>query len=288
MIYRLKNDIVLRNALGQQVFRDFVFASKISISASKIIEYYYQIKVPLHEFSYIVLFFQSALNMMEKDNPLVIGFLSGNSNIEKEIYLNELKNEFIKENVEFRDVDKQSADIDLYVSLKRYNDKNTVSILEPNYLTNIKNLILEYKKNVLDFNNYLSEVSILRDIKGDNKEEILKNLVKTLKSNDLLKQGVHSEQDLYPLELGNQVLSLQDYGKIFNKPIFLFVVLRKPVIWDQTTVKVIVLIKTKRDGDHQLHVLCDLLSKWVNDKSAITEFIKETTLENLRKTLLSK
>ena len=85
----------------------------------------------------------------------------------------------------------------------------------------------------------------------------------------------HDQEIFTTHEIGNGVVHLQDIKNQVDKPVCLLAILEQPIIWDQTEVRVLLFIKTKKDGDNDLYVLCELFSRWVNNKNKVQSLIEE-------------
>ncbi len=110
-------------------------------------------------------------------------------------------------------------------------------------------------------------------LEGNDQQTILQNVLTKLKFLEIVEQDVQLDMPFVTHELGNNIVHLQDLYKICRKPFCFIAVLKKPIIWDKDIVRVLFFIKTKRDGDHHLNILCDMFSKWTRDKEKVNRLI---------------
>ena len=58
--------------------------------------------------------------------------------------------------------------------------------------------------------------------------------------------------------MGNGIAHIQDLGRILKNAGCYVCILKTPILWEQDIIKVLVMIKTKRDGDKNLSLLYDV------------------------------
>lgn len=58
--------MVLRNPIVHENLQKYIFAAKVTISAVKVMEDYFNIKINLNEFGYLMLYFNVALRNLNK------------------------------------------------------------------------------------------------------------------------------------------------------------------------------------------------------------------------------
>lgn len=279
VIKRNKNGTFLRNPMLYRTLRDHIFASKIAISAVEIMNRYFEIQLQEDEFSYIVLFFAYFLNSVEIDRTISINFVNNDKLIQNKVMMNELVNKYQDDKIRVYSNHQDVCDIQIV------NDDTIweydVSTLDLNFHKNLKDKIKKLQDKSIEWPKYLNEKSVLKDIDVSTRDELKEVLIETLDKRDLLKAGETIPDDFVGLELGNQVLHLQDLGKRLKNPIFFIGILSRPIIWDKTTIRMVVIIKTKKDGDDDLHILCKALSNWVNDSKSLYRFIENPSVEKL-------
>lgn len=283
MVKRVKNNMVIKNPITFNNLRDYPFASKLTISVVSIINEHYNINVGIDEFAYLVMYLELSIRMIYPIKKVTIVFDSGHSRVEGELFLTELKRAFEDKYTQVVEYDALEAN-SIFVTSQKSSNKNEISIQSYDYIQRIKDQIGVIRNDSIDMDKYLNEDSIIKNLKGSNRYEVSKNLWTILKDRGLLKDVPFTENDFVGLEVGNQVLHLQDYGKVFDKPIFMLAVLEKSIIWENTVIKAIVLIKTKRDGDNDLPILCSILSQWLNNPTIIAKSLENPDIKFIDQT----
>lgn len=291
MIKRIENGLTIRNSLVYQNLRQFLFATKITISAVSIIELFNKnIKISLDEFGYLLLYFQAALIEQRSHPEIEIGLVSGHGRAEEILYQQELQERFKEDNIKVKLYQSPEAiqnQIDIAVTIKESDilkANETVAIENGNYLNEIETLIKRQGILDVDLKKYIKKENLIY-LQGDNKIQVTQNLIREMDKMKLLKP-YHDEEVFTTHEIGNSVVHLQDIKKQVEKPVCLLAVLEQPIIWDKTEVRVLLFIKTKKDGDKDLYVLCELFSRWVDNKNKVQNLIDTMSFENLKKDLL--
>ncbi len=117
------------------------------------------------------------------------------------------------------------------------------------------------------------------DLAGENKEAVLNNLYQYLLDHGMIRKLPMREQRLREDELGNGIVHLQDLYRILRKEMCFVAILKRPVLWNKSTVRFLVIIKTKKDGDKDLPLLCKLVSRWANNVEEIEKLWIQRDLE---------
>lgn len=295
MIKRIRNHLVVRNPIIHENIREYLYATKVTISAVSILEKYYKVKIGLDEFGYLVFYFNMALFNIRKKKVVKIGFISASGRSESIMYQNELNENFTPPKYEIiiydsiNSLNLNSKDIDILVStndVEADEFKLKVSIEKGNYIEKIK----EYSKKKdlynLDLDKYFNEKYIIYDLEGESRKEILNNIYNAMIQLNLAGKKKLNDRPFVSHEIGNGIVHLQDLYKLCHKSVCLIVVLDKPILWEKSVIKVLFLIKTKKDGDKDLFILCDLFSKWASDKEKINNLINKRSYEEFVKDIL--
>lgn len=284
MVNRLNHGTLIRNPLLYENLRKYIFASKLAISATKIIETRMDVLIPSEEFSFIVLYFQNILYRIKARRKITVSFVDGGNYLENLVYKHEIENYFVKDDIVI--VKDETENADIKISLRSNTNLNTIAIEKKNYLTAIKREVQRLRKENIDWDKYLIEGSIVQNIECDDKEELFDFIINHFKGLGILKYDSVNKDDFISLELGSQILHFQDYGKVLEKPIVFIGVLSKPIIYDKTSIKIVVHIKTKRDGDKDLASICNAISRWLNSESDIVKFIDNPTRDFFYSTIV--
>ncbi|MBB6696518.1 BglG family transcription antiterminator [Clostridium algidicarnis] len=282
MIIRLKNNMSIRNPLAHDNLRRYLFATKITYTACMIIEKYYDIKIDINEFGYLVLYFNLALCKINSKKKIRIGFLSGRGRPESTMYLNEITENFSQEKYEIRVLDKDQItngdykDTDLLVSTYTFKvPSNVTSITIENdcYIDKIRKAVNEIQVNNLNFEKYFKEEYSCFNLEGSTKEDVLENLYEKFIQLKFIDKLPDKDDNFAYNEIGNGIVHFQDLYRICRNGFFFIAVLNKPVLWDQDVIRVLIMLKTKRDGDKDLSTLCKIISKWSNNPEMVEDII---------------
>lgn len=283
MITRLKNNMVIRNPLAHDNLRRYLFATKITYTACMIIENSYDVKIDINEFGYLVLYFNLALCKIENKKKIRIGLVSGRGRPESTMYLNEITEYFSHEKYEVKMLDNAQItmgdykDIDLLVTtytLPTPLSVPSITIEDDYYIDEIRKALNKIKVNNLDFKKYFKEEYSCFNLDGNTKEEVLENLHKKFIELKFIDKLPEKNKSFVSNEIGNGIVHFQDLFRICRNGFFFIAVLNKPVLWDQDVVKVLIMLKTKRDGDKDLSTLCKIISKWANNADMVESLIE--------------
>lgn len=284
MIQRLKNHMVMRNPFVHDNIRRYLFATKVTHSAVEIIEQFYHVKVDENEFGYLLLYFNLSILKQQKKR-ICIGVLCGLGRPESIMYFNEIQESFSPEKYEVIYLEKNelsSYQLDLLVTNFNFDyDASTPVYMIHNdlYLEEIHKKVSDIEYGRSRLSKYFQPENICIDLKGNSKEEVLDNLYQYLIDHDMLRKMPGNEQKLKEDELGNGIVHLQDLYRFLRKEMCFVAILKHPVIWNKNTVRFLVIIKTKRDGDQDLPLLCKLVSRWANDIKEVDKLWTQRNLE---------
>lgn len=270
---RLDADLSINNPLVFQYFRDYLFAAKIAITAVKILETIMTKKtIPIDEYGYLILYFQYAINFISFRNRIYL--YTGNNRSEKLMYkqfldrnLDKKRNEvFYITNLENVDPYFDALISTVNIDAERFKDKNVIIVNDKEKLKHVPTLVNNNNLMLDILKKYISEKSILVS-EASNKRQVSKELFLHLRNNGFLKEKCTENFSFQ--EVGNSLVHIQDLDKNIKKEICLVVLLKKPILWEKTVIKTLFLIKTKKDGDKDLNLLCETFSTWANSPDSI-------------------
>ncbi|WP_040215056.1 BglG family transcription antiterminator [Clostridium polynesiense] len=283
MVERIKNNMFIRNPLARDNMRRYLFAAKITYSACNIIEKFYNIKIDINEFGYLLLYFNLALYNYDKSKKVRIYFISGRGRPESAMYYNEIKEAFNGEKYELElldstnDIEPSVGSSNLLVSTYKIEKPLPFPLMvikDDNYIEEIRKALKDLSVIDIDFNKYFKEENCCFSFPGNNKDEVIKNLYKKLLELGYIEHLPEKEDYFANNEIGNGIVHFQDLHRICRKGFFFIAVLEKPILWEKEVVKVIFILKTKRDGDKDLYTLCRIMSKWANDPKKVDALIE--------------
>jgi transcriptional antiterminator len=282
MIKRINNNLIVRNPIIHENLRKYLYATKVTISAVAIIESYYKVKIPLDEFGYLLFYFNMALLNLKKSRLFKIGFISSRGRSESLMYENELKSSFSNAEIirfsNLKEAEEECEKVDIVVSINRMKSKiikHIVSVEEGLFIEKVQNFLRKIDLYALDIDNYFRPEYFVVGVKGDSRTIILAEIYAKLVNLGMIEQRQDRKTPFISHEIGNKVVHLQDLYKLLRKDVCLIVVLEKPIFWEKSVVEVLFLIKTKKSGDKDLFILCDLFSKFASEKSKINRLIND-------------
>lgn len=269
VLHRLKYKTILEKSSLLRYFKEYLFAAKITITAINVVEKIIGQNIPFSEYSDFILIFASALERNKK--RLVLGVHTGNNQNEELLISLNLEKYLDKNSYDIRYINSLSENQDFDLVLTNSNVSRYLASYSANQIqfTNkelssinqkIKQHFTNENKSILQ--KYINEDSIL--IMKVNEASLLKEkLIAYLEDKAYFKPACTRE--LMYHEVGNRVLHIQDINKILARRICLLVVLEQPIIWKNTLIEYVVLIKTKKDGDKDLNFLCHVFSNLISN-----------------------
>lgn len=294
MIKRIRRGLVIRNPLLQENMRKYLFALKITESAVYILEKSYGVTIPLDEFGYLMLYFQNALNRIKKTRKIIIGFIMGRGRSDTIVYEQEIRSKLPAEEFEilsfqnWREIKKSNKHIDILVSVYPILTsifKYKVNIDNGNYIEEINKYAYEIQVDEIQIDKYFKPEYFISNLKGKTKKEIYNNIVQLLRDENIIENKIDMNEPFVAQEVGNEIVHLQDLYKICRRPVGLIAILEEPIIWNKSLVKVIFLIKTKRDGDKDLPLICQLFSDFISEAEKVANLKEERDFNKFRKNL---
>lgn len=283
MIIRLKSHIIVRNNIISENLGKYLFATKIVHTVSYIIEKIYEIDMDINEFGVLVLYFKEALIRLEKKNNINIAILKFN-NVDEIMYYNDiLRDEELNKNYNIKYVEdyEKNEKIEMLIGTTNIISKCNLDyfiINSDNYLNGLKSYLKEKYKDDFKMYKYFKKEYFLKNMNLNSKNEVIKYIIDYLKNNNLLKIN-KTKFDFKSAELGKEVVHLQDLYKIIDKNICLILILKRSIFWEQSMARIIILTKTKRDGDKDLYKICELISKFISKNENIYSLIENQTFE---------
>lgn len=272
--HRIDMQTVLDDKFKFIYFKDYLFATKITISAVDIFSKMIKTKIPMGEYNDFILIFEAAL--MKHKQKLNVGIYTGNNKPEELLVYPKLEEAINSKEYTISvltNIDREHKDYDIILSNSSYfNVEGKIKKVEFDKKTmNGINDLLE--RHFINQNKEILKKYVTRDsmlyIKSEEVSEIKKEIINHLDRGNYFKD-VKDKEFLYT-EIGNRVVQVQDLNKILDKRICLLVILEAPVLWENTLVEYLILIKTKRDGDSDLYYLCDIFSNLVNNITGLSE-----------------
>ena len=285
MVRRLQAHMTIRNTSVIDNKRRYLFATKVTHSACAVIEQYYNVRVDLNEFGYLLLYFNLAITKFEVNKIIKIGIFTGRSRPESMMYLNEVREQFPSRKYDIENIQKISEDYDLIISLYKCDTEVScplVIIENDDYMNKVQKIVYEIRYQNLNINKYLQDEYIYFNLEGETKADVCRNFYKLLYDRNLITDIPNSANEFIDDEIGNGIVHFQDSYRIVRKNMWFICTLKKPIYWDKQSVKILMLTKTKKENDKDLYNLCRIVSKWSNDLTLINDFLRNQSRPKLK------
>lgn len=287
MVLRLRTHLIVRNPLLFENLRRYLFATKVAHSASGIIERIFGVEMDNNEFAYLVPVFNMMISTHENRKKFKIGFCGDLGLPESLIYYNELSESLPRDGYELVWIDKNHNigyinqlryliyvnEFRLPAALPHYEIKDGDSSQE------VCNAIAEYKLDQIQIEQYLKPEFGVFGLEGRSRDEVMEHLYCYLKERRLIAAELDWKLAFRANEVGNGIAHIQDLGRILKRAGCYVCILKTPILWEQDIIKLIVMIKTKRDGDKNLSMLCRIVSNWASSPERVEYFLKAQSYE---------
>lgn len=287
MVFRLRTHLIVRNPLLFENLRRYLFATKVAHSASGIIEKLFGVQMDHNEFAYMVPAFHMAIGNHAKRKKFKIGFCGDLGLPETLLYYNELAERLPRDGYEL-------VWIDRFHNAGYWNQLHYViyadafrppfpiawyEIREGDSVEAICDAIARYRLKQLRIDQYLKPEFAVFGLEGRNREAVMENLYLRLSERGLIAAQIDWKSAFRANEVGNKIVHIQDLGRILGKAGCYVFVLKTPILWEQDMVKLLIMIKTKRDGDGDLPLLCRIVTNWASSPDKVDHFLKSQSYE---------
>lgn len=290
MVFRLRTHLIVRNPLLFENLRRYLFATKVAHSASGIIEKLFGVQMDNNEFAYLVPAFNMIISTHEKRKKFRIGFCGDLGMPEALIRYNELAESLPRDGYELIWVDKchnagYLEKLNYLVSMGGCRPPCGLpgyEIREGAIVTDICSAIAQYKLEQLQIEQYLKPEFGIFGLEGKNREQAMENMYGILAGRGLIATELDWKNAFRANEVGNGIAHIQDLGRILKNAGCYVCVLKTPILWEQDIIRLLVMIKTKRDGDKDLSLLCRICSNWMSSPEKTERFLKSQSYEVFR------
>ena len=156
------------------------------------------------------------------------------------------------------------------------------NFLKSDDIINVKNTFESLNRNIIL--DYYKEEMFTTDIKGDTKEEIIKNICEEIKKYksipDNFYELVMKREQLAETDIGNLV-AIPHPIEVVTKDTFVYVaVLDKPILWQKNNVQVVFLISVSNKND-DLKNFYEYTINFLLNENSVKKLIENKTFENL-------
>ena len=293
---RIRYNVLQKNPMLSDIKTNYSLAYLIASEANTVLKTYYNKEISDDEIGFLALLFQIALEENNKDKKKInILIVCGSGKTTSKLLMHKYKKEF-------SDYIKNIYTTDL-IMLKEFDFSkvdyifSTVPIvfqvpvpivhiglfLETNDIIKVKNVLDLSGNNFL--NNYYNKKLFSTNIKGNSREEIIKNICINIK------KYINIPDNFYDLVMKRESLSETDFGNLVAIPhpfeivtdeTFVFVaVLEKPIIWYKNNVQVVFLISISNKKDDNLQKFYQYTVDFLLNERNVIKLIENKSFENL-------
>ncbi|MEI0530907.1 PRD domain-containing protein [Brachyspira pilosicoli] len=293
---RIRYNVLQKNPMLSDIKTNYSLAYLIASEANTVLKTYYNKEISDDEVGFLALLFQIALEEnSEEKKKINILIVCGSGKTTSKLLMHKYKKEFSDyiENIYTTDLimlkDFDFSKVDYIFSTVPIVFQVPVPIvhiglfLETNDIIKVRN-VLDLSEN--DFlNNYYNKKLFSTNIKGNSREEIIKNICKNIK------KYINIPDNFYDLVMKRESLSETDFGNLVAIPhpfeivtdeTFVFVaILEKPIIWYKNNVQVVFLISISNKKDDNLQKFYQYTVDFLLNEKNVIKLIENKNFENL-------
>lgn len=292
---RIKYGLPLTNPMLEEIKKEYCLAYEMALQASRVLIEYYKAEISEDEIGYFALVFALALekdNIHKKVNVLVV--CNSGKNLLKLLkyqyersfsdYLDQI---YVQDLIGLEKFDFSTVDyVFTTVPITREIPCPILEVgafLEENDLLAITDMLSRGSVNLLQ--KYYTPERFLTDIKGKNKDEILKEICEHIMENEEVDDNFYElvlERENYAqMKYGNKI-TIPHPNQIASDYTFVYViVLPQEVLWNGEMVQVIFLTSVGRSGDADRQKFYKSTAKFALNMGAIQQLIKHPNYETL-------
>ena len=293
---RIRYNVLQKNPMLCDIKTNYGLAYLIASEANTVLKSYYNKDIPDDEIGYLALLFQIALEEnKEKRNKINILIVCGSGKTISKLLMYKYKKEFGEyiDNIYTTDLimlkDFDFSKINYIFSTVPITFKVPIPIihiglfLETNDIINVKNVLELSENNFL--NNYYNSNLFSANIKGNDREEIIKNICENIK------KYIDIPDNFYDSVLKRESLSETDFGNLVAIPhpfeiltdtTFVYVaILEKPIIWYKNNVQVVFLISVSNNKDDNLQKFYQYTVDFLLNEESVIKLLENKTFDNL-------
>ena len=292
---RIRYNIFQKNPMLNDIKNNYSLSFLLASESAAILKDYYNKDISEDEIGYLALLFQIGLEeTAESINKMNILIVCGSGKTTSNLLVTKYRKEFNDyiENIYAADLiglkDFDFSKIDYVFSTVPINLKLPVPIvyisnfLKSDDIINVKNTFESLNRNIIL--DYYKEEMFTTDIKGETKEEIIKNICEDIKKYknipDNFYELVMKREQLAETDIGNLV-AIPHPIEVVTKDTFVYVaVLDKPILWQKNNVQVVFLISVSNKND-DLKNFYQYTTNFLLNENSVKKLIENKTFENL-------
>uniref|UniRef100_UPI003F4B49A5 BglG family transcription antiterminator n=1 Tax=Brachyspira catarrhinii TaxID=2528966 RepID=UPI003F4B49A5 len=292
---RIRYNIFQKNPMLNDIKNNYSLSFLLASESAAILKDYYNKDISEDEIGYLALLFQIGLEeTVESINKINILIVCGSGKTTSNLLVTKYRKEFNDyiENIYAADLiglkDFDFSKVDYVFSTVPINLKLPVPIvyisnfLKSDDIINVKNTFESLNRNIIL--DYYKEEMFTTDIKGETKEEIIKNICEEIKKYksipDNFYELVMKREQLAETDIGNLV-AIPHPIEVVTKDTFVYVaVLDKPILWQKNNVQVVFLISVSNNND-DLKNFYEYTINFLLNENSVKKLIDNKTFDNL-------
>ena len=292
---RIRYNIFQKNPMLNDIKNNYSLSFLLASESAAILKDYYNKDISEDEIGYLALLFQIGLEeTAESINKMNILIVCGSGKTTSNLLVTKYRKEFNDyiENIYAADLiglkEFDFSKVDYVFSTVPISFKLPVPIvyisnfLKSDDIINVKNTFESLNRNIIL--DYYKEEMFTTDIKGETKEEIIKNICEDIKKYknipDNFYELVMKREQLAETDIGNLV-AIPHPIEVVTKDTFVYVaVLDKPILWQKNNVQVVFLISVSNKND-DLKNFYQYTTNFLLNENSVKKLIENKTFENL-------
>lgn len=292
---RIRYNIFQKNPMLNDIKNNYSLSFLLASESAAILKDYYNKDISEDEIGYLALLFQIGLEeTVESINKMNILIVCGSGKTTSNLLVTRYRKEFNDyiDNIYAADLiglkDFDFSKVDYVFSTVPINLKLPVPIvyisnfLKSDDIINVKNTFESLNRNIIL--DYYKEEMFTTDIKGETKEEIIKNICEEIKKYksipDNFYELVMKREQLAETDIGNLV-AIPHPIEVVTKDTFVYVaVLDKPILWQKNNVQVVFLISVSNNND-DLKNFYEYTINFLLNENSVKKLIDNKTFDNL-------
>lgn len=292
---RIRYNIFQKNPMLNDIKNNYSLSFLLASESAAILKDYYNKDISEDEIGYLALLFQIGLEeTVDNINKINILIVCGSGKTTSNLLVTKYRKEFNDyiENIYAADLiglkDFDFSKVDYVFSTVPINLKLPIPIvyisnfLKSDDIINVKNTFESLNRNIIL--DYYKEEMFTTDIKGETKEEIIKNICEEIKKYksipDNFYELVMKREQLAETDIGNLV-AIPHPIEVVTKDTFVYVaVLDKPILWQKNNVQVVFLISVSNNND-DLKNFYEYTINFLLNENSVKKLIDNKTFDNL-------
>ena len=291
---RIRYNIFQKNPMLNDIKNNYSLSFLLASESAAILKDYYNKDISEDEIGYLALLFQIGLEeTVESINKMNILIVCGSGKTTSNLLVTRYRKEFNDyiDNIYAADLiglkDFDFSKVDYVFSTVPINLKLPVPIvyisnfLKSDDIINVKNTFESLNRNIIL--DYYKEEMFTTDIKGETKEEIIKNICEEIKKYksipDNFYELVMKREQLAETDIGNLV-AIPHPIEVVTKDTFVYVaVLDKPILWQKNNVQVFLISVSNNNDD--LKNFYEYTINFLLNENSVKKLIDNKTFDNL-------